>query len=552
MDSTLKSLLSREDTDHNNQITIDDHGPKVISLGTVRSHGQKHVDVRGNYMLSNLLQELTLAQGYGRKHIVLDEARLNEDPVQRLSRLIRYCFWDNLTRRIDASSIELVGKDPKDWTDDPRPRIYVLVSCPDQIQYYEQLAKEQPQIRLDVIRLAPEDITPEGIRDMNDKPGLLALAMEQYINTSTGTTELRGLPFVVPGGRFNEMYGWDSYMETIGLLVNELNDLAKGMVLNLCFCIKHYGKILNANRTYYLGRTQPPFLTDMALRVYEKIKHESNALEFLREAMFAAIKEYNTVWMASPRLDPLTGLSRYRPEAIGVPPETEHTHFIHILEPYAKKYGMTCAEFVKAYNKSDGTITEPELDKYFLHDRAVRESGHDTSYRLENVAADLATIDLNSLLYKYETDIARTIEVHFGGHLIIPPEWWGGVQGTKPYQVETSAAAWDRKAKSRRKAVDRYLWNEDKGMYFDYDTVKQEQTNYETATTFWAMWSGLAKPRQAAALVIKALPKFEAFGGLVSGTEESRGKVGIERPSRQWDYPYGKYIFHICSREHHS
>lgn len=76
-------------------------------------------------------------------------------------------------------------------------------------------------------------------------------------------------------------------------------------------------------------------------------------------------------------------------------------------------------------------------------------------------------------------------------------------------------------------------------MYFDYDTVKREQTTYESATTFWAMWSGLSTPRQAAALVIKALPKFEAFGGLVSGTEQSRGIISIDRPSRQWDYPYG-------------
>ena len=539
MDSTLDSLLSREDTDRNVQITIDDHGPKVISLGTVQSHGQKHVDVRGNYMLSNLLQELTLAQGFGRKHIILDEARLNENPVQRLSRLIRYSFWDNLTRRIDASSIELAGKDPKDWTDDPRPRIYVPVSCPDQIQYYEQLALDKPHIRLDVRTLAPEDITPEGIRDMNDRPGLLALAMEQYHNASTGATELRGLPFVVPGGRFNEMYGWDSYMETVGLLVNERSDLAKGMVLNFCFCLKHYGKIFNANRTYYLGRTQPPFLTDMALRVYDTMKHEPHALTFLREAMIAAIKEYYTVWMAPPRLDPLTGLSRYRPEGIGVPPETEDTHFIHILEPYAKKYRMICPDFIKAYNKNDGTVVEPELDAYFLHDRAVRESGHDTSYRLENVAANLATIDLNSLLYKYETDIARTIQTYFGGRLTMPSDMC--VAGMKPNQVETSAA-WDRRAKNRRKAVDRYLWNEASGMYFDYDTVKQEQTGYETATTFWAMWAGLATPRQAAALVIKALPKFEVFGGLVSGTEESRGAVGIERPSRQWDYPYGEAL----------
>ena len=70
-------------------------------------------------MLSNLLQELTLAKDSNRKHIVLDEARLNENPVERLSRLIRYSFWPNLTRRIDASSIEKAGRDPKDWTDDP-------------------------------------------------------------------------------------------------------------------------------------------------------------------------------------------------------------------------------------------------------------------------------------------------------------------------------------------------------------------------------------------------------------------------------------------------
>lgn len=432
----------------------------------------------------------------------------------------------------------MAGRDPKDWTDDPQPRIYVPQSCPEQIEYYEQLAKDFPLIRLDVQKLTPKMITPEGIRDLNDKPGLLALAMERHFNTRTGTSELRGLPFVVPGGRFDELYGWDSHMESIGLIVDERNDLAKGIVQNFCFCIKHYGKIFNANRTYYLGRTQPPFLTDMALRVYDTIKHEPDALAFLREAILAAIKEYYTLWMASPRLDPITGLSRYRPEGVGVPPETESTHFVHILEPYAHKYGMTCSEFIQTYNRYDGTVNESDLDEYFLHDRAVRESGHDTSYRLVNVAANLATIDLNALLYKYETDIARTIQVYFNGHLSIPREMCVDVKGMKPNQVE-SPAAWDRRAKSRRRAVDRYLWNEEKGMYFGYDTVKKEQSGYKTATTFWSMWAGLATPRQAAALVIKALPKFEALGGLVSGTEESRGPVGIDRPGRQWDYPYG-------------
>ncbi|OCK79124.1 glycoside hydrolase family 37 protein [Lepidopterella palustris CBS 459.81] len=534
VEATLKTLLSREDTDNNMQITIEDNGPKVLSVGTVASNGFNSFDIRGTYMLSNLLQELTLAKDFGRQTIVLDEARLNENPVNRLSRLIRDSFWNGLTRRIDGSNIAKVGKDPKDWTDDPRPRIYVPRGAPEQYEYYTRVAQEHPDMRLDVQWLQEDCSDVSYVRDLNAAPGLLAIAMEEYENPETGKKDLRGLPFVVPGGRFNELYGWDSYMESLGLLINDRVDLVKPMVQHFCFCIKHYGKILNANRSYYLARSQPPFLTDMALRVYERIKYEPGALDFLREAVLAAIKEYHTVWMNSPRLDPTTGLSRYRPGGLGVPPETEASHFEHLLEPYAKKHNMTFNEFVQAYNYRK--VDEPDLDEYFLHDRAVRESGHDTSYRLEKVAANLATVDLNALLYKYETDIARIIRGHFADRLPIPAEFC--TKGMSPGYIETSAT-WDRRAKKRRLAVDKYLWNEEKGMYFDYNTVTKEQSTYESATTFWPMWSGLATPRQAAILVSQALPKFEVFGGLVSGTEESRGAVGLDRPNRQWDYPFG-------------
>lgn len=549
--STLRSLLAREDTDGNMQITIDDDGPKVsarcfgcspsakamfaqvLSVGTAASNGFNRFDIRGTYMLSNLLQELTLAQEYGRKHIVLDEARLNENPVNRLSRLIKHSFWDGLTRRIDASVIEKVGRDPKDWTDYPRPRVYVPRGAPEQYEYYTRLATARPEIRLDVQWLPDGKVTGEYVRDLNSKPGLLALAMEEYVvDDKTGATDLRGLPFVVPGGRFNELYGWDSYMESLGLLVCDRVDLAKSMVQNFCFCIQHYGKILNANRSYYLVRSQPPFLTDMALRVYEKIKTEPGALDFLRTAILAAIKEYHSVWMAEPRLDPVTGLSRYRPEGVGVPPETEASHFTHLLEPYAEKHSMTVTDFVQAYNS--GALKEPELDEYFLHDRAVRESGHDTSYRLERRCANLATIDLNALLYKYEADIARTIHNFFGDSLAIPNEF--RTKGTAEMEM---SAVWDRRAKRRKVAIDKYLWNQEKGMYFDYDTVKGEQISYESATTFWAMWAGVSTPKQAAAMVARALPLFEAMGGLASGSEESRGVTGLDRPNRQWDYPFG-------------
>ena len=76
-------------------------------------------------------------------------------------------------------------------------------------------------------------------------------------------------PYVVPGGRFNEMYGWDSYFIVLGLEADHREALAKGMVDNFFFEIEHYGGVLNANRTYYLTRSQPPFLTSMIRAVYE-------------------------------------------------------------------------------------------------------------------------------------------------------------------------------------------------------------------------------------------------------------------------------------------
>ncbi|KAJ9292888.1 CAZyme family GH37 [Paecilomyces variotii] len=533
VDATLKTLLEREDTDQNMQITIEDVGPKVLSVGTAASSGYNKFDVRGTYMLSNLLQELTIAKDYGRKHVILDEARLSENPVSRLSRLIKTTFWNNLTRRIDGSNIQIAGRDPKDWTDDPRPRIYVPPNAPEQFEYYTNIAKSHPELRLDVL-LLDQDITPQYVKELNAKPGLLALEMQEVYNEATEKKELQGMPFVVPGGRFNELYGWDSYMESLGLIASDRVDLAKSMVLNFCFCIRHYGKILNANRTYYLLRSQPPFLTDMALRVYDKIKTEPDAIDFLRKAILAAIKEYYSVWTSEPRFDQETGLSRYRPEGLGVPPETEPTHFLHLLTPYAEKHGMTFREFVQAYN--EGKVHEPELDDYFLHDRAVRESGHDTSYRLERVCANLATVDLNSLLYKYEVDIGRTIRTFFDDKLEIPEEF--RTPATQHITHESSSV-WDRRARRRKVAMDKYLWNDEEGMYFDYDTVNKVRTSYESATTFWAMWSGVATPRQASELVRKALPKFEVYGGLVSGTEKSRGEISLDRPNRQWDYPYG-------------
>lgn len=522
MEQTLKALLESEDTDDNMQITIEDMGPKVMNLGTANSMGVNRYEVRGTYMLSNLLQELTLAKDYGRRYILLDERRLSENPVDRLSRMIHGTFWDGLTRRIDASMLDIICADPKNRSKDQAPRIYVPKAESKIYDYYVRAVDARPDLGIEVEYL-PETITEEWVRDANDRPGLLALAMETYVNAE-GKEDMRGVPFVVPGGRFNELYGWDSYFESLGLIIDGKVDLARGMVENFIFEIKHYGKILNANRSYYLCRSQPPFLTDMTLQVYEKIRHEDDAFDFLRRGITASIKEYLTVWTSAPRIDPTTGLSRYRPQGLGIPPETEASHFIHLLQPYADKFGMSVEDFTEAYNHQ--RLDVPELDKYFLHDRAVRESGHDTSYRLEHRCADLATVDLNSLLYKYETDIARTIRERFNDRF----DYDGTVH---------NSATWDRRAKQRKVNMDKYCWNESLSMYVDYDTNLKKQSDYESATTFWALWAGVASPKQAAAIVEQTLPKLETVGGLVAGTEKSRGNISLSRPNRQWDYPFG-------------
>ncbi|KAI8393429.1 trehalase-domain-containing protein [Radiomyces spectabilis] len=523
---TQRILVEQEDTDGDFQITVNDLGPKVFSVGTADSGGYRKIEIRGTYMLSNLLQELALADDYGRKHIVLDEARLNEIPVDRLSRMIRHNFWEGLTRRIDAEGLEIICADPKNRSANHNPRIYIPYDEDEMYDYYKQVAATRTHLRLEVERL-PKEITAEYVKSINDRPGILALAMRKETD-AFGQTTLRGVPFVVPGGRFNEMYGWDSYFETLGLLVDDRVNLAQGMVDNFVYQIKHYGKILNANRSYYLSRSQPPFLTDMALKVYARLPTESSSENkaWLKTALEAAIKEYHTVWMAEPRLDPQTGLSRYRPAGLGIPPETEASHFDHVILPYANKANLSIRQYMHDYNQ--GLIKEPRLDEYFLHDRAVRESGHDTTYRFEKVCANLATIDLNALLYKYETDIAQAIQAIFGDGALVDHK------GEPQY-----ADVWLQRANDRQQRIDQYLWNEERCLYFDYDTVKEEQITYESVTAFWAMWAGCASQEQAEKMTQHSLHKFEALGGLVSGTEESRGVTSLDRPNRQWDFPFG-------------
>jgi alpha,alpha-trehalase len=504
IETCLKNLLLQEDSDKDKRITIDDNGPKAFKVET--STGESHI-VKGTYYLANLLQELAIAKKEGLVIAEIPLSKIEEPPVSRISRIIKDYFWKDLTRTMDKTGVENLIHDTKNESlTSSKLRVYIPFKDLAALKYYKNLENELP---IEAI-LLPEHITPQFVKSINKKPGILSLKLQE----NNGV--IKGVPFVVPGGRFNEMYGWDSYFESVGLLIDGKVELSKAMADNFQYEIEYYGKILNANRSYYLTRTQPPFYSSIIREVFENTKDKA----WLKSNLITAIKEYETVWMVKGKRLTDNGLNRYLAEGIGIPPECEEGHFDAIIKPFADALNTSIAEYEEDY--ANEVILNDTLDTYFIHDRTVRESGHDTSYRIEGHCADLNLVELNAMLYKYESDFSEIIQQEFNGDF----------QGY-------TAAYWKEKANSRKVLVDKYLWNESKGMYFDYNVVTNKQSDFVAATTLMPLWSNLCSEHQARQLVKTALPLLKEKGGIAGCTKASIEKISKNQPQRQWDYPNG-------------
>jgi alpha,alpha-trehalase len=508
IDKVFQELLLQEDTDKDKKITKDDNGLKKFVL--VDETTKQQEIIVGTYHLSNLLQELAQLKGSKSALVEVDLSLITENPVQRISRKIKEDYWNELTRTIDKKGLTQIVEDEKTSSD--VATLYVSAKDKQGVAYFQALEKELPNFKVEIL---PENYSVEYVETLNGKPGILALALEQKIYS------LQGVPFVVPGGRFNEMYGWDSYFIGVGLLIDGQIDKAIAIAENFKYQIIHYGKILNANRSYYLTRTQPPLYSSLIIEIAKK---KIPSLDWLRSHLVTIILEYNTVWMVQGnRLTP-TGLNRYKADGIGMPFEVEPGHFDDVLEPYAKKYNLPIREFEKQYLQR--TLVDAELDEYFVHDRSMRESGHDTTNRLINTCANLNSVDVNSFLYKYEKDVAYLIKTYFGNAFQV---------GDIIYTSEE----WEQKALYRKDKMNELCWNEDVIMYFDYDFVNHKQFPFEAATTFFPLWAGLCDEHQAKKLVEVALPQFVKTGGITGSTKASIANAPEEAPQRQWDYPFG-------------
>ncbi|WP_408098043.1 trehalase family glycosidase [Peredibacter sp. HCB2-198] len=509
--SNMNRLLKEFDRDRDKKITVLDKIPNNAFFEL-----SPKIRVSGVYHLSNLLQELKLQTEDGVTPDKIDEEKIFENPVDRISRLIRDFYWHGLTRRIDKEHLKQVMPDSK--IHQPQKNIlYVPASDELAKKYYGSDKNIQ-------VKTVPTHYDLKFLKSLRNKHGLLTLKLHQ------GKDRLEGVPYVVPGGRFNEMYGWDSYFQILGLLQDKKIELALGLVDNFVYEITHYGKVLNANRSYYLSRSQPPFLTSMILAVLPHLPRTTETREWLKISLLAAIREYSEVWMRGGHMTEI-GLNRYFGEAPEIPPEVEPGHFDKILGPYAKKHKLTIAQFQRSFD--EGKIQEPELKEYFIHDQAVRESGHDTTFRWssggKDQCADFVTVDLNSLLYKTELDIALLLDQEFHGKL-----------------ENFKSAEFRKKAAKRKELMRKYLWEEGKG-FSDYNWKKKVRSHYQSATNLYPLWTydvknpetRLVNETEMDFLVKKVMPLLEVKGGLVSTTLESLKKVGGKTHERQWDYPYG-------------
>jgi alpha,alpha-trehalase len=427
--------------------------------------------------------------------------------------------WNALTRSLTNCSTVV----------DPKVAAPSVLYLPADFPVPAAVRNLQKKCRVEIKHLpavihGPGEVNPDKI----NPPGLLYLPNK----------------YVVPGGRFNEMYGWDSYFIILGLIRDGRLDLARGMVDNFFFEIEHYGAVLNANRTYYLTRSQPPFLTSMILTVYDAEKaqdHDDRA--WLARAYRYAVRDYS-LWTHPPHLNTFTGLSCYHDFGSGPAPESLHgepgyyrgvaAYFLahpdagqsYIVEQNQPGTGLTpagpgfqlklcdpgsAAQNSKPHPACDPVTTVFLTSGYYKGDRAMRESGFDISFRFGPYGAateHYAAVGLNSLLFKTETDLAYISDL-LGN--------------------EDAAAQWRAGAAARKKNIDEYLWNAQRGMFFDYNTQNVQQSTYEYATTFYPLWAGLATPQQAQA-VDRNLKIFEQPGGLAMSTRNT---------GAQWDYPYG-------------
>ena len=267
---------------------------------------------------------------------------------------------------------------------------------------------------------------------------------------------------------YDELYYWDSYFMVQGILDEEHRELVLGILEDLVTVFNRFKIIPNGSRLYYTSRSQPPFLTTFIFDLYDAYKLDK---KWLKRNIAVAQAEYATVWMGTQKPNTrqvYRGLSRY-------------------------------------------------YDFNYLHEIAEAESGWDMTPRFNRHCMDYLPVDLNALLYKYETDFARAARI---------------------LGQEAKAKQWDQAAEMRKEAMNELMWDRIRGLYYDYNFLKRRRGNVNSLAAYFPMWAGMVDEYQALDLV-RSLRRFEVKGGLATTDALPVKRYVTRSVPTQWAYPNG-------------
>jgi alpha,alpha-trehalase len=307
-------------------------------------------------------------------------------------------------------------------------------------------------------------------------------------------------PFVVPGGRFREIYYWDSYFTMLGLQESGREDLVEDMVRDFAFMIDTYGHIPNGARSYYLSRSQPPFFFEM-VGLLSKQDAGAAYAHYLPQLR----REYD-FWIEGAGRLRAGGAHR---RAVAMPDGSILNRYWDDLDTPRDEAWREDTELVQQSGRPPKEI--------FRDIRAAAESGwdfgsrwfEDGQTRASIDTTQIIPVDLNSLLFGLENAIRSGCE----------------------HRGDTDCARqFARRAQRRRAAIDRYLWNEALGAYLDYRWTRQAPVQRISAATLYPLFTGAASDTQAAAVARTTIRELLKAGGIVT-TPLGTGQ--------QWDAPNG-------------
>jgi len=311
-------------------------------------------------------------------------------------------------------------------------------------------------------------------------------------------------PYIVPGGRFREIYYWDSYFTALGLVESGNIALAESMLNNFLDLQSGYGCIPNGNRSYYLSRSQPPIL---GLLIELLLQYQQNKQQFITTYINAIEAEYK-FWMKGN--DFTSDMAVESGRVVKMP---DGSFLNRYWDDNASPRPESYREDIELCQES--SPSDPA--SFYRNIRAACESGWDFSSRWlddDNSLKSIRTtrilpIDLNCLLYKQEELLANYYET----------------LGNKE-----SSLVYANYAATRKLSIQRYMWSKQHGFYMDYDLDTKSCSSAKSLASVLPLFVGLANEKQAEQVSELIENEFLQQGGLLTTVTET---------GQQWDSPNG-------------